>query len=241
MHGHTMIGWATAAAIGFAAATAEAIEIERVLSPGGVEAWLVHEPSIPIIAVEMMWRSGARFYAAGIAAESSSAQAATAAESSSAEAATAGAAAESAPAHAAGAVTEDAGTTSGPVTLGIRGLTEALLPAHPSHAAHPPCLHRDSLDEQLQAGGIAVGVRVELAQLSGVGRVLVAVDCSADLSERYAKLALPLSLDLDMGQRQSDRGENQQNAERDDQLDQGQSFLTAAASHAPIRITLANG
>jgi zinc protease len=56
-----MIGWATAAAIGFAAATAEAIEIERVLSPGGIEAWLVHEPSIPIIAVEMMWRSGARF------------------------------------------------------------------------------------------------------------------------------------------------------------------------------------
>ncbi len=63
MRASKMVGWAAAAAIGLAAATpiATATEIERVVSPGGVEAWLVHEPSIPIIAVEMMWRSGARF------------------------------------------------------------------------------------------------------------------------------------------------------------------------------------
>ncbi len=56
-----IVGWAAAAAIGLAASTADATEIERVVSPGGIEAWLVHEPSIPIIAVEVMWRSGARF------------------------------------------------------------------------------------------------------------------------------------------------------------------------------------
>ena len=53
-----IVGWAAAAAIGLAASTADATEIERVVSPGGIEAWLVHEPSIPIIAVEVMWRSG---------------------------------------------------------------------------------------------------------------------------------------------------------------------------------------
>jgi len=31
-------------------------KIERVISPGGIEAWLVHEPSIPIIAMEVLWR-----------------------------------------------------------------------------------------------------------------------------------------------------------------------------------------
>ena len=56
-----MLRWAAAAAIGFAATTANGTEIRRVVSPGGVEAWLVEEPSIPIISVEMMWKGGARF------------------------------------------------------------------------------------------------------------------------------------------------------------------------------------
>ena len=56
-----MLRWAAAAAIGFAAIPANAAEIKRVVSPGGVEAWLVEEPLIPIISVEMMWKGGARF------------------------------------------------------------------------------------------------------------------------------------------------------------------------------------
>ncbi|MEL7029233.1 MAG: pitrilysin family protein, partial [Pseudomonadota bacterium] len=35
------------------------IEIERVVSPGGIEAWLVSEPAIPIIAVEAGFEGGA--------------------------------------------------------------------------------------------------------------------------------------------------------------------------------------
>jgi zinc protease len=31
-------------------------KIEKVRSPGGIEAWLVHEPAIPIVAMEVVWR-----------------------------------------------------------------------------------------------------------------------------------------------------------------------------------------
>jgi len=34
-------------------------KIERVVSPGGIEAWLVREPSIPLIALEFSFRGGA--------------------------------------------------------------------------------------------------------------------------------------------------------------------------------------
>ncbi len=34
--------------------------IEKVVSPSGITAWLVHEPSIPIIALEAYWDGGAR-------------------------------------------------------------------------------------------------------------------------------------------------------------------------------------
>ena len=37
-----------------------AAEITRVVSPGGIEAWLVNEPSIPIISLEVAWEGGAR-------------------------------------------------------------------------------------------------------------------------------------------------------------------------------------
>jgi zinc protease len=41
------------------AATAEATTIERVVSPGGIEAWLVHERAVPMIAVEFAFVGGA--------------------------------------------------------------------------------------------------------------------------------------------------------------------------------------
>lgn len=41
------------------ASAAHATKIERVVSPGGIEAWLVHEPSLPLIAVEFAFRGGA--------------------------------------------------------------------------------------------------------------------------------------------------------------------------------------
>ena len=37
---------------------AEATTIERVVSPGGIEAWLVHEPSVPLIAMEFAFAGG---------------------------------------------------------------------------------------------------------------------------------------------------------------------------------------
>lgn len=49
-----------AAGLLFAAAPARALDIEPVTSPGGVEFWLVEEPSIPIVAVELSFDGGAR-------------------------------------------------------------------------------------------------------------------------------------------------------------------------------------
>jgi zinc protease len=43
----------------FGASTAQATKIERVVSPGGIEAWLVREPSVPLIAMEFAFRGGA--------------------------------------------------------------------------------------------------------------------------------------------------------------------------------------
>lgn len=39
-------------------ATASAMDIERVVSPGGIEAWLVEEPSIPVVVMEVAWKGG---------------------------------------------------------------------------------------------------------------------------------------------------------------------------------------
>jgi len=39
--------------------------IQRVISPGGIEAWLVEEPAIPMVAVELMFSGGARVDAEG--------------------------------------------------------------------------------------------------------------------------------------------------------------------------------
>ena len=42
-----------------AAVPARATTIERVVSPGGIEAWLVHEPAVPLIAVDFAFAGGA--------------------------------------------------------------------------------------------------------------------------------------------------------------------------------------
>lgn len=52
-----------ALAIGFVFAAPVAFaedRIQRVISPGGIEAWLVEEHAIPMIAVEIGWEGGAR-------------------------------------------------------------------------------------------------------------------------------------------------------------------------------------
>lgn len=46
-------------ALGFAAAPARATTIERVVSPGGIKAWLVHETSVPLVTVEFAFDGGA--------------------------------------------------------------------------------------------------------------------------------------------------------------------------------------
>jgi len=40
------------------AAPASATTIERVVSPGGIEAWLVHEPAVPLIAINFAFSGG---------------------------------------------------------------------------------------------------------------------------------------------------------------------------------------
>jgi zinc protease len=46
-------------AVGVLATSAQAATtIERIISPGGIEAWLVREPSIPMIAIDFAFRGG---------------------------------------------------------------------------------------------------------------------------------------------------------------------------------------
>ncbi|MDR3422151.1 MAG: pitrilysin family protein [Xanthobacteraceae bacterium] len=47
------------AALAVFAAPASATTIERVVSDGGIEAWLVHEPAVPLIAVDFAFVGGA--------------------------------------------------------------------------------------------------------------------------------------------------------------------------------------
>jgi zinc protease len=42
-----------------AAPGAQAMTIERVVSPGGIEAWLVHDSALPLIALEFAARGSA--------------------------------------------------------------------------------------------------------------------------------------------------------------------------------------
>ncbi|WP_116085506.1 pitrilysin family protein [Tropicimonas sp. IMCC34011] len=58
-----MILYRTVAAAGLALLAATAaqaeIDVEEITSPGGVEAWLVEEPSIPFVALELRFEGGA--------------------------------------------------------------------------------------------------------------------------------------------------------------------------------------
>ena len=54
-----------ALAMVWSAAPARALEIQRVISPGGVEAWLVEDHKVPVIAVEFSFTGGAAIDPAG--------------------------------------------------------------------------------------------------------------------------------------------------------------------------------
>ncbi|MEQ8355450.1 MAG: pitrilysin family protein [Kiloniellaceae bacterium] len=54
-----LIACAVALSIGLAAIQARAVEVQRVVSPGGIEAWLVEDHTNPIIALEMSFLGGA--------------------------------------------------------------------------------------------------------------------------------------------------------------------------------------
>ena len=60
----TLIAFVTALLLTPVAHAAEN-RIQRVISPGGIEAWLVQEPAIPMVAVEIMFSGGARVDAEG--------------------------------------------------------------------------------------------------------------------------------------------------------------------------------
>ena len=44
---------------------ARAVDIQEVTSPGGIKAWLVEEPSIPIVSLNVSWRGGSSLDPAG--------------------------------------------------------------------------------------------------------------------------------------------------------------------------------
>lgn len=50
---------ALAAVTAVAAGPAQAIEIERVVSPGGIEAWLVSEAAVPLVSMQFSFNGGA--------------------------------------------------------------------------------------------------------------------------------------------------------------------------------------
>ena len=52
-----MLGAAFAAIV--VCTPASATKIERVVSPGGIEAWLVREPAVPLIAMDFAMQGGA--------------------------------------------------------------------------------------------------------------------------------------------------------------------------------------
>lgn len=57
---HSMLRFAVALVAAFVTlAPANATTIERVVSPGGIEAWLVREPSIPLVAMNFAFKGGA--------------------------------------------------------------------------------------------------------------------------------------------------------------------------------------
>jgi len=54
-----LAAWTLAVVIALTALQARAVEVQRVVSPGGIEAWLVEDHTNPIIALELAFRGGA--------------------------------------------------------------------------------------------------------------------------------------------------------------------------------------
>lgn len=54
-----LMAWVAACFVALAAFQAQAVEVQRVVSPGGIEAWLVEDHTNPIIALELSFRGGA--------------------------------------------------------------------------------------------------------------------------------------------------------------------------------------
>ncbi len=54
-----------AAAVLLAPGAASAVSVERVVSPGGIEAWLVRDSLVPLVAIEFSFRGGAALDPAG--------------------------------------------------------------------------------------------------------------------------------------------------------------------------------
>jgi zinc protease len=55
----TLLAGAAAVVVALAAASAQAVTIERVVSPAGIEAWLVRNPALPMVALEFAVAGGA--------------------------------------------------------------------------------------------------------------------------------------------------------------------------------------
>src|SRR5262249_2783658 len=55
---HALIAVLTCGVIAVAAPAARAMSIERVVSPGGIEAWLVSDRTLPLIAMEFAFVGG---------------------------------------------------------------------------------------------------------------------------------------------------------------------------------------
>jgi zinc protease len=55
----SVIGLAAGTLICLATPAAQAMTIERVISPGGIEAWLVHDSAVPVVALEFAMPGGA--------------------------------------------------------------------------------------------------------------------------------------------------------------------------------------
>ena len=56
--GRLLTGLAVAASLGVAISSAQATNIQKVVSPGGIEAWLVQDSTVPLIAVDAAFRGG---------------------------------------------------------------------------------------------------------------------------------------------------------------------------------------
>lgn len=48
-------------AFAFAEGVGDKLKVQRVVSPGGIEAWLVEERAVPVVAVEFAFEAGSRF------------------------------------------------------------------------------------------------------------------------------------------------------------------------------------